>query len=269
MPETTHQGRRISYSVTQADTGEPASKAPVILIPGLGSGRRLFGTLHRRFAKMGHPCLVYDPVGIPPSDPHSGVFDLTLAGQDVWALADAAGWDQVHLVGTSLGGKVALSAAHQAQERTHRLVLLASSVVESARAKSVYRYFAAIAEHLPGPSIGAATAPFLFGKSFHERRPQVVTDAARAVQPDAGVRALMVAQAECLQSYVGTELARAVDIPTLCVAGEEDTLTDAEDVAATAALFPQGQLLRSPHAGHSLLLEDPGVLERVLGFLDG
>jgi pimeloyl-ACP methyl ester carboxylesterase len=44
----------------------------VVLVPGLGSGARLFGTLPRRFARHGFTCAAVDPVGLPPSSPLPG-----------------------------------------------------------------------------------------------------------------------------------------------------------------------------------------------------
>src|SRR6185295_8912134 len=79
----------------------------VVLVPGLGAGARLFGTLPRRFARAGFTCAAVDPVGLPPSSPLPGEWSFAEAAQDVLAVARALP-SPVALVGTSLGGKVAL-----------------------------------------------------------------------------------------------------------------------------------------------------------------
>ena len=240
----------------------------VALLPGLGSGSRLFGTLPRRFARGGVRALTYDPVGVTPSSPLEGAFRFEDAADDVFAVADAAGIESLDLIGTSLGGKVALVAAARHPERVRRVVLLASAAVVHERAKRVYRFFEAVAGGLPADRFADAVVPFLFGRTFIEERPAVVDDIARATRPDDARRALMVAQARALQDFDGVPWARAVGAPTLCLAGAEDTLTDVEDVEQTAKVLPRGTFRSFARAGHSLLLEDASVFEAVTGFLE-
>lgn len=240
----------------------------LVLIPGLGSGSRLFGTLPRRFARNARCTLTYDPVGVTPSSPLDGAFRFEDAADDVLAVADAAGVDQLDLVGTSLGGKVALVAAARHPERVRRVVLLASAAVVHERAKRVYRFFETVAGTLPADRFADAVVPFLFGRTFLEERPAVVDDIARATRPDDARRALMVAQAQALQDFDGVPWARKVHAPTLCLAGAEDTLTDLDDVERTARVLPSGTFRSFERAGHSLLLEDAAVFEAVMAFLD-
>jgi 3-oxoadipate enol-lactonase len=240
----------------------------LVLIPGLGGGSRLFGTLPRRFARTGRRALTYDPVGVTPSDPLEGPFRFEDAADDLFAVADAAGIDTLDLVGTSLGGKVALVAAARHPDRVRRVVLLASAAVVHERAKRVYRFFETVAGGLPAERFADAVVPFLFGRTFVEERPAIVDDIARATRPDDARRALMVAQAQALQSFDGVPYARTVLAPTLCLAGAEDTLTDVADVEQTAKVLPRGTFRAFERAGHSLLLEDAGVFDAVMGFLD-
>ncbi len=260
MQTATRAGRRIAWSAE-------GDGAPLLLVPGLGSGAKLFGTLPRRFARLPRRCLTFDPVGVPPSDPHTGDYDFDAAAQDLLAVLDAAGAQSCDLVGTSLGGKVALLAAARAPERIRSLTLLASSAVPSARGRRIHAWFALLAEHLPPAQFGAAVVPFLFGRTFHEQRPAVVDDIERAIRPDATNRALMVAQARALLSFDGTRAAARVRCPALALAGAEDTLTLTPDVAATARAIAGCEFAEIAEAGHSLLLESPAAFERVAAFL--
>ena len=61
MGEVVRDGRRIHYEVTPARDAD-AARTPVILVPGLGGGSKVFGTLPRRFARSGYPCITFDPV---------------------------------------------------------------------------------------------------------------------------------------------------------------------------------------------------------------
>lgn len=245
------------------------SGPPLVLLPGLGSGMRLFGTLPRRLAREGLCAITYDPVGIPPSSALAGQFVFGDAARDVLAVVDAVGCKTVDLVGTSLGGKVALTLATLAPERIRRIVLLASSAVVTPRARRVYRYFETVAETVPAERLLEVLAPFLFGRTFHDRHPQVVDDIVRASRPPAATRELMIAQARALLDFeLGTaSIAATITAPVLCIAGNEDALTPPEEVAATASSLPNGRYLEIPGAGHSLLLEQPATLTATLDFL--
>ena len=264
MPFLDRAGRKIHYTVEGEGKG-------LVLIPGLGSGARLFGTLPRRFAREGFTCATVDPVGLPPSGPlPDGHYDFTQAALDVLAVAETLP-GPVALLGTSLGGKVALRAAALASQtpsaHLDRFVMLCSSAVPTARARSVHRMFALLAASDSSALLGEFLAPFLFGASFHASRPAVVEDLIRAMKPSPESRSLMQAQASAMSAYDGTEDAQSCLLPALCLSGTEDTLTLPEDVAATASLLRLAEHETIAHAGHSLLLESAQALVRVLAFL--
>lgn len=259
MPHCQRNGRSIHYGLLGDGRG-------VVLVPGLGSGSRLFGTLPRRFARAGFTCATVDPVGLPPSGPLPGEYSFAEAAADVLAVA-ALLPAPVSLVGTSLGGKVALQAATTDPAAVHRLVLLCSSAVPTARARRVYRYFELLAGSVDPALMGDLTAPFVFGATFHRQRTAVVDDIVRASRPTPEALALMASQARALRDYDGSRLAAACRVPTLCLAGAEDTLTPPAEVAATAALMPSANCVELPAAGHSLLLESAAAFDQVAAFL--
>lgn len=252
--------RRIRYT-------EYGEGTPLLLVPGLGGGARVFGTLPRRFGRHGFRCLSVDPVGLPPSGPlPGGEFDFVHAADDLIAVLDAAGVERCVLVGTSLGGKVALVAAARHATRVDRLVMLASSAYTSQRARRVYTFFETVADKLDPSEFAVTVAPFLFGRTFHQNLPAVVDDIIRATRPTPEARKLMQTQARALRSFEGETHARDVRCPTLCVAGLEDTLTGADEVRTTSEMIPGARYLEIPNAGHTLLLESPATFEAVCEF---
>ena len=260
------RGERRLQATLEGETGPL-----VVLVPGLGQGSKLFGTLPRRFAREGFRCVTFDPIGIPPSSPHpaDAAWTFEAAADDVLTVLDTVDEDRgpAALVGTSLGGKIAIATAARYPERVDGLVTLASAFVPSARGSRVFRFFDAVATHVPDEAFGTVVAPFLIGRSFIAARPNIVDDLSRAMKPTAESRTLMRAQANALASFDGEAAARAVRTRTLCLAGREDTLTDVGDVEATAQLIAGAEFEAFDNAGHSLLLESAPALDRVLAFL--
>ncbi|MBX3461619.1 MAG: alpha/beta hydrolase [Planctomycetes bacterium] len=262
MPTIDRNGRTVHFTRDGSGPG-------VVLVPGLGSGARLFGTLPRRFARAGFTCAAVDPVGLEPSGPlPGGVYDFVQAAHDVLAVA-AQLPPPVALVGTSLGGKVALCAAATGSPHAARLVLLCSSALTTPRSRRVYRWFELLCTEVDGRLLGDLTAPFLFGETFLNQKPGVVDDIVRSTKPSDASRTFMRAQAQALQAFDGERLCAQVRWPTLCLAGAEDVLTPASEVAATAARIAGAEHACVAGAGHSLLLESAAAFDRVVAFLRG
>jgi pimeloyl-ACP methyl ester carboxylesterase len=260
MPTLGRAGRLLHFTSTGSGPG-------VVLVPGLGGGARQFGTLPRRFARAGFTCAAVDPVGLPPSGPlPASGFDFAAAAADVLAVA---AWlpPPVALVGTSLGGKVALRAAAMGPGPVERLALLCSGVVISARARRVHRMFERLATAVDGRLLGDLLAPFLFGATFHARHAALVDDIVRQSARDAAARDLLRAQAAALLDYDGRGDAGRCPVPVLCLGGAEDTLTLPAEVEATAAALPRARCHVIASAGHSLLLESTAAFDALVAFL--
>lgn len=259
MPYVERAGRSIHFTLDGEGPG-------VVLVPGLGSGARLFGTLPRRFTRAGFTCAVMDPVGLPPSGPAAGPWTFPDAAADLIAIA-ARLPRPVSLVGTSLGGKVALTAAALDPAAVDRVVMLCSSAIQTPRSRRIHRWFELLCTETPPMLLGELTAPFLFGATFQAERRELVEDIVRSTKPSPESLMLMREQCAALQDFDGGAMARNCSVPTLCLGGAEDTLTLPAEVEASARLFPRAQHHSLPRAGHSLLLESAEAFERVTAFL--
>lgn len=238
----------------------------LILLPGIGAGAQMFGTLPRRFARHGLGSISMSPVGVSPSSLHRGPYDLDEAARDVLAVLDDAGIDRAVILGVSFGGKVALVACGLAPERFAGLAMLSSSAIASPRALAVHRFFEIAARNLDDRDLADLISPFLFGGTFHERRAELVANIVRSMRTTEETRALMVEQARAGVRFGGEHRARHLHCPALCLGGNEDALTPAAAVQRTAQLMPHGRFVEIPGAGHSLLLESDAAFEHVVQF---
>lgn len=116
MPVIDHHGCRLAYDV--AGTGPR-----VLFIQGTGvhgaGWRPQIEALQSQFS-----CLSFDNRGVGRSQPVGAPVSVALMAADAVAVLDAAGWDDAHVVGHSLGGLVALEMALSASSRVRSLSLL-------------------------------------------------------------------------------------------------------------------------------------------------
>jgi pimeloyl-ACP methyl ester carboxylesterase len=125
-------GRMRFQTVTTADHRisllEAGTGAPVVAIHGLGATKASFlatvAALAPRFR-----VIAIDLPGFGDSDKPVGArYDARWFGTAVVQLLDTLELDRAHLIGNSLGGRVALEVGLRAPERVHRLALLAPSM---------------------------------------------------------------------------------------------------------------------------------------------
>ncbi len=110
-------------SLIEAGTGDP-----VIMLHGLGATKASFlPTIHA--LTPGHRAIAVDLPGFGDSDkPLWGAYDAPFFARAIVALLDALDLDRAHVVGNSMGGRVALELGLDHADRVNRLVLLAPSM---------------------------------------------------------------------------------------------------------------------------------------------
>lgn len=112
-----------SLSTIEAGTGEP-----VLLLHGLGATKASFLPTIDALAST-HRVIGVDLPGFGDSDkPLFAAYDPPFFAQAMTALLDALELDSAHVVGNSMGGRVALQMGLDHADRVRRLVLLAPSM---------------------------------------------------------------------------------------------------------------------------------------------
>ena len=112
-----------SISTMDAGTGDP-----VVLIHGLGATKASFLPTIAALAP-GYRTIAVDLPGFGDSDkPLTGAYDAPFFARSVVALLDALGLDRAHVIGNSMGGRVAIELGLEFPERIGRLVMLAPSL---------------------------------------------------------------------------------------------------------------------------------------------
>ncbi|MGB5234853.1 MAG: alpha/beta fold hydrolase, partial [Candidatus Macondimonas sp.] len=106
-PRYAHSGQvRIAYHLRN----ESASVRPLLMIMGLSGVKEDWHDLPERLAQD-RPVAVFDNRGIGESDVPDGPYTAEQLAGDALALLDTLRWEQVHVMGISMGGMIAQTLA--------------------------------------------------------------------------------------------------------------------------------------------------------------
>lgn len=243
MPTIEADGRATTYEVDGAGP-------PLVLLHGAtGSGRDHFALLWPLLA-AGFRCYMPDARG------HGGTAwdpaeDWTTADlvADLDAFVDAVGLDTFHLLGYSLGGMTALHYAARFPDRIRTLVAISIGTEREPRL-TVGRALMdpdRIEREDPGWAAGLAAR--------HDP----------AHGPGGWLRLLDAIVADiAAQPLLAAHDLRAIDAPTLVVAGDRDPFVPIAQASALARQVQDGRLLILPDVGHDPLVVHLPPLEAAL-----
>jgi pimeloyl-ACP methyl ester carboxylesterase len=261
MPVAAVNGTELHYEVS--GQGEP-----VVLIPGLGLDRSYFAAAIpqlERFAKV----ISLDLRGVGQSAKPPGPYSMRLWAEDVSALLDHLGERRAHVVGSSLGGCVALELVDQRPDQVASLVLVAAFSELDRSLELNFRLRIAIVEQL-GMTDVLADHMLLWTLSRRfietERGKQAAAAIQQAVRRNSPalyasfLRAILefgrVLPEQAGQPKVTERLSR-IAVPTLLVVGEEDAISRPSEMRGLQERIAGSRLVTIPGVGHLSNLENP------------
>ena len=258
--------RRIRASGVEMAVTEsgPAAGVPVVVLHGFtGSARAMAPLTEPLAARLTARIICPDLVGHGRSEVPDDL-DLyrveAMAGQ-VAGLADALDCETFHLVGYSMGGRVALRLGCTASPRLRSLTLIGASAgiaepeqrrqraqTDAARAERILTDFEAFVDEWMADPLFAGQA------SLGEAYLQVARDQRLASNPQGLARSLLAGGTGAMEPL--HERLADCDTPTLLVVGAHDSkfCAIAEQLASQ---LPRAGVARIDGAGHAAHLEQP------------
>ena len=243
----------------------PSAGMPtIVFVNSLGSDLRIWDGVVEVLARAGHGALRFDlrghglsDLGTPPRLIADHVADLA-------AVMDQFDVKRATICGVSVGGMIALGLSERHPEKVASLILCCTG----AKIGTDESWNARIAAVESGglKSIGETVLQRWFSPGFYAEAGPVLAMCRNMLTRtmDAGYNATCVA----LRDSDLTEAARAVSVPTLCVAGDADLSTPPALLKALTALVPGARYHEMADMGHLPCLQRPDELAQIiLGFL--
>jgi esterase len=232
---------------------------PVILLHGLFGDLDNLGNLARELATS-HQVIQVDLPNHGGS-PHSAEMSWPQMCTELLALLDQHGWQQVCLIGHSLGGKLAMQFALRYPHRVTQLVVVdIAPVTYSPRHNQVIAALQAVAK---GVDISRKEAEAIMVPWLTE--PGVRQFLLKSYQPMQGWRFNLPALVDNYPALMAWDLVSGhFDGPTLFIKGGLSDYLLAEHQAGILQLFPAAKARIIPDAGHWLHAEKPLLFNKLV-----
>ncbi|MHB1491701.1 MAG: alpha/beta fold hydrolase [Cellulomonas sp.] len=215
--------------------------------------------------------LVYRPI-IDVAWAHGSVtvadtrHDDTVAGMAARLLRDAP--EEFALLGTSMGGYVALDVVRQAPRRVRALALVSTSARRDTPEQRASReHQSRLVEAGDFDRLVELAFPGVVAEQ-HEKDPALL-DVWRATARTVGAQVFLRQQRAVMARADARELLSTIGCPTMVLHGADDRLIPVERGEEIARAIPGAELVVIEDAGHVVFLEQPEVMaSAVAGFLD-
>lgn len=250
---------------------EVGTGAPLIFVHEFAGDHRSFEPQIRFFSRR-YRCITFAARGYPSSDVPTDVerYGQTIAAKDIIAVLDAAGIDQAHIVGLSMGAFATLHAGLDFPDRARSLTLAGIGYGAELDRQEEFRTLseqaaAAFEEQ------GSETFAGIYGTGaarvqFQNKDPrgwQEFVDRFGEHDAKGSANTMRGVQARRPSLYALEDRLKTVDLPTLIIAGDEDDHTLQPGIFLKRSLKASG-LLVLPKTGHTLNLEEPDRVNHAL-----
>ena len=243
------------------------SGPPLLLIHGLGYARWGWEPVVDELAEA-HEVVLFDNRGIGDSDAPLGPYTARMLAEDAVAVLDAAGLERAHVLGTSLGGMIALQVALDRPERVDRLVL-ACTTPGGAGAAPMPEQTVRLMQAAPGLPREVAMRRGVENALAPGADPAVIERIMEHRLATAQPLAAWVAQAAAGAAFDVWDRVGEIRAPTLVLTGDLDVVVDPRNSELLAEMIPGARLEIFPATGHLFFWEEPErFVEVVKEFLD-
>lgn len=201
----------------------------------------------------------------------TGAFSIEGLAEDVHALATELGLHRFFLAGLSMGGYVALAYVKKYAMTLRGLILLDTKAEpDTAEGKVNRNRMIAIVNELGAKPIADAMLPKLVPAEVIEHRPALVREL-RGMMEGTRPKTIARALAAMRDRPDRTEELAKIEVPTLCIVGEKDSITPPGVMEAMARRIAGAVVKVITGAGHMSNMEQPsqvnGALEQFMASL--
>ncbi len=230
---------------------EEGEGEPLVLLHGLFGALSNFGDLIEHFRKQYKVIIPLLPLF------ELDIFHTTVGGLEkhVHKFIEARGYKQVHLLGNSLGGHVALVHALKHPEHLKSLILTGSSGLFENGMGDTYPKRGDY-EYIKKKSQLTFYDPAMATKELVDEIFEITNNRLKVIK-------IIALAKSAIRNNLGEEL-NQVKLPTLLIWGNNDTITPPFVAKEFNKLIPNSELYFIDKCGHAPMMEVPDEFNRIL-----
>ncbi len=238
------------------------SGLPVVFVHGFPHNRTLWSPQVNALVDRAR-CIAPDLRGFGETTA-AAPFTMDQYADDIAALMDVERVDRAVVAGLSMGGYVAFAFWRRHRERVRALVLSDTRAgADSEEGRRKRQEMIALARERGSGAVADSMIGGMVGKSTRDKSPEI-GDAAHSMMASAPVDGVVGALQAMMERPDSTPTLATIDVPTLVVVGEEDTLIPVSESRALNAAIRGSRLEVIAGAGHVSNMERPAAFNHVL-----
>jgi 3-oxoadipate enol-lactonase len=231
----------------------------VIFLHGIGGNRNHWQPQLNFFARHGFRAAAWDARGYGDSEDYAGGLQFDDFTSDLLRLVDHLGEKRAHLVGLSMGGRIARNFALKHPGRVHSLTLANTSPgFDALSADEVLKFVDERRNRTP------ESTRRLLGSRARPGAHEALLNSFHALRNDSYLKTLEASVAQDRAAPL-----EKIAVPTLVITGDEDRVYPLALTQRMAQRIPNSELVVLESCGHLSNLEQPERFnEVVLDFLN-
>lgn len=260
MPHVTANGIQIYYELHGPENADVIVLSNGIFMSTASWGFQL-AALSARFR-----VLLYDCRGMWQSEHPAGPYSMQQHADDLAALLEVLGIQKAHIGGISYGGEVSMVFACRYPEKVRSLIVSSAvSQIDPMLDAIGKSWGAAILSGDPS-LLFHVTVPFNFSEAWIGANAALLEASRRRFE-----HIDLASSAELMAAFRALDFTadlKRIAAPTLVLVGEHDAIKPRKYAEIIACEIPNSELIVIPHAGHAVVMEQPGAFNSaVLGFV--
>jgi len=191
-------------------------------------------------------------------------YSMDRYADDLVGLLDVLRIDRAVFAGLSMGGYIAFAIWRRHPQRVRALVLANTrSGADSEEGRGKRRALMALARDQGSGAVADSMMTGMLGKTTRSNRPEIVNSVHRMIS-SAPVDGVIGALQAMMDRPDSTPTLATIDVPTLIVTGDEDTIIPVDDARAMHAAIRGSTIEVISGAGHLSNLERPAAFNHVV-----
>jgi pimeloyl-ACP methyl ester carboxylesterase len=220
------------------------------IVGGLGDNARNWAAIAAQLGRR-FKTLLIDNRGAGQSDRPPGPYHIEDMAADVTGVLESLGIGRTHLLGFSMGGKIALHIAIHRPDLLDKLILVAATAAYEKgashirdAARNLLNHFDNTASHFE------AQFDLLFSDAYKKKFRTGSFAKFKLEDPNPQTREDFLAQYAAVRDFDASRDAHLVIAPTLVLSGTKDRMTPHENSEWLAEHIPHARLVLYPGVGH-------------------